>query len=233
MKTLAFVFLVLTMAGAANGDTAYTLGHSDDTVMVPAQGDDCSEGVLFHNHDGSAENGYAWSGAGTVPPYYGAFAEAYDLGGGTVVCGAYWLSQIGYFSGEPMDCYVWEGGVTTEPGDVLCMIPGVVPGNVPLWPDCGQNDVEIGCCVSGEFTVGYWADFSDQAPQFYICVDEDGPGGYPWTCVAPDIGYPTGWQHPGMVWGDMTISMCIGAYFGDDPSPAESRTWGSVKALFE
>ena len=230
MKKLAVVLAVATLIVVAHAGTYEDLGYREDTVMHPAQGDDCIS-VLYENHDGSCENAYCYAW-GYEPPYFGAFAEAYDLGPGIVECGAYWFTQIGYFTGEPMDCYVWEGGVTTDPGDVVCLITGVVPDNVPYWPDCGQNDVELGCCVEGEFTVGFWADFSDQACQWYICADINGPGGYPWTCVAPGIGYPTGWNHVEVVFGP-TASLCLGVYFAEDPSPAESQTWGSIKALFE
>ncbi|MBD3236255.1 MAG: hypothetical protein GF330_06110, partial [Candidatus Eisenbacteria bacterium] len=132
-------------------------------------------GTLFCHHDGSAENAYGWS-FGWTEPSCGAFAEAFGLGYGRVVCGAYWCSQIGWFYGEPMDAYVWAGGGTREPGEVLCLIPGVALDNVPYWPDCGQDDVPIDCCVSGEFTAGWWADFTEQPLQWYICADEDGPG---------------------------------------------------------
>ncbi|MBD3236628.1 MAG: hypothetical protein GF330_07985 [Candidatus Eisenbacteria bacterium] len=43
---------------------------------------------------------------GWKEPYDGAFAEAFDLGCGRVVCGTYWFSQIGWFYGEPLDAYV-------------------------------------------------------------------------------------------------------------------------------
>jgi hypothetical protein len=233
MKRLATLLAVLAMVGLANADSDHSLGYSEETVMFPAQGDDCSDGVFICNHDGSCENGYCWDQGGTGPPYYGAFAEGYDLGAGTIVCSAYWLTQIGYVMGATLDAYVWDGGVSEEPGDVLCLVPGVLPENIPFWPECGQNDVEIGCCVSGEFTIGWWADWAPSwICQWYCCIDENGPAGYPWTCVLPDVGYPSGWQHLNVIWGS-GVSTCIGVYFGDDPSPAESQTWGTIKALFE
>jgi hypothetical protein len=201
--------------------------------LIPSQSDDCSEGELIHNFDGSIESGYCWDMGGVSPPYFGAYAEAYDLGVGCIVCGAYWFTQIGYFLGNPMDAYVWEGGITAEPDGVLCLIPGVVPSNIPYWPECGQNDVQMGCCVSGEFAVGWWADWSPQfLCEWYICADTDGPVQHPWTCVQPGTGYPSYWQHvydivPGC------SSLAIGVYFTEEPSPVTSETWGAVKAFFQ
>ncbi|MBD3236627.1 MAG: hypothetical protein GF330_07980 [Candidatus Eisenbacteria bacterium] len=114
---------------------------------------------------------------------------------------------------------------------MLCLIFGVELDNLPYWPDCGQNDVPVDCCVLGEFTVGWWADFTEQPLQWCICADEDGPGGYPWTCVMPGLGYPTGWNHPEVVFGTCQ-SLLIGAYFAEDPSQLASPSWGRIKALF-
>jgi hypothetical protein len=47
----------------------------------------------------------------------------------------------------------------------------------------------------------------------------------------PGIGYPSGWQHPNVVYPDCA-SMGIGVTITDDPSPAESETWGAIKSLF-
>ena len=71
--------------------------------------------------------------------------------------------------------------------------------------------------------------------------DLDGAGGHPWTCVAPGLQWPSGWQDPSIVY-EPTRSMGIGVYFGRDPAGVEelpevqqlpqSPTWGTVKELF-
>ncbi|MBD3237405.1 MAG: hypothetical protein GF330_11925 [Candidatus Eisenbacteria bacterium] len=237
--TLLALMVLLIPAGAA---AQTQIGHGDSASLRDDPTSNCAIGSLCRNDDGSAENGYSWDFAGTQEPYYGAFAESYDLGPGTVSCGAYWFTQIGYFYGRPMDAYVWEGGVTGEPGAVLCMLPQVVPTNVPFWPDCGKNDFSLDCDVTGEFTVGYWADFSDHAQEWFICADENGPGGHPWTCIAPGIGYPSGWQPVTVVFEECR-SLLIGAHFIPrepsgveelpiDAPPAISSAWGRVKTLF-
>jgi hypothetical protein len=58
----------------------------------------------------------------------------------------------------------------------------------------------------------------------------DGPGGHPWTCIAPGIGYPSGWQDPSVVWGE-TQSMGCSVNF-EQSTPIEPATWAVVKALF-
>jgi hypothetical protein len=231
MKKFATLLAVLAMVGMASADNYGVLGYSEDTVMQSDMGDQCT-GIPIYNHDYSCENGYCWQFGGIVPPYYGCWAEAYDVGPTNVECGLYWLTQIGYYMGRPMDCYVWDGGVYGPPSGVLCVVPGITGLNIGFWPDCTLNEVEINCCVTADFTIGYWADFSNEVCQWYCCADENGFGGYPWTCYAPGIGYPTGWGPPNYAFPSC-ISMCIGATINDDPSPAEAQTWGSIKALFE
>lgn len=233
-----YLLLVLLLASgvvteACHAGSGHDLGASESTAMRASPRDDCSAAELTYNYDGSIENGYCWDMGGVSPPYYGAFAEAYDLGPGCVVCAAYWFTQVGYFSGNAMDAYVWDGGVTGEPGSVLCLVPGFVPENIPYWPECGQNDIAIACPVSAQFTVGWWADWSPEFQcEWYICSDESGPVRHPWTCVQPGVGYPSSWQHAYEVFPGCS-SMAIGVYFSSEPSPVESRSWGAIKFLFE
>ena len=230
MKKFATLLAVLALVGAASADNYASLGYSEDTITSGDQSDQCV-GVLIYNHDYSFENGYCWQLGGCVPPYYGAFGEGFDVGAVNVECGMYWFSQQGYYNGFPMDAYVWEGGVSGPPGGVLCVVPGVTGLNIGFWPSCTMSEVEIGCCVGGEFTVGYWVDFSIELCQWFICADQNGFGGFPWTNIAPGIGYPTGWQDPTIIWGT-TQSLGFGATLTDHPSAPESRTWGAVKDLF-
>jgi hypothetical protein len=86
--------------------------------------------------------------------------------------------------------------------------------------------------VSGDFTVGYWGDFPGSYALFFCAADENGPGGHPWTCIAPGIGYPSGWQNPSVIepWAQVKALGC-GVYF-EQGTPVESETWGALKALF-
>ncbi len=106
-----------------------------------------------------------------------------------------------------------------------------VPGVIATWPQISQHDIEIGCPVVGPFTFGYWADFSISINEFYIAADENGPGGHPWTNIAPGLGYPTGWHHPGLLWG-ATQALGLGAYFVESTTPVTSTTWGRIKSLY-
>ena len=228
MITAIIVVCVATPPTAAQE----SIGYSEETHLLAPLQEDCS-GTLFANHDDSFENGFCWSYGGYVPPYYGAFGESFDLGAGQVECGAFWFTQVGYYTGEPMDVYVWEGGVSGPPGTVLWMVGETqVPGDIAFWPDISQHDVPVELAVDGEFTVGFWVDFSSQVCQWYVAADVNGPGGYPWVCIAPGIGYPTGWQNPEIVWGPVQ-SLGFGVYFEGGASPTRQRTWGSIKALFE
>ncbi len=229
---LTAVLLSTCPATARIDPFALELSHRVDTsILPPVPGRDCGDS-LFVNHDGSFENGYCWSYGGYVPPYYGAFGEGLDLGNGEVTCGAFWFTQIGYYFGQPMDVYIWEGGVSDPPGAVLWVAYNVpVPGEVAFWPEVSQHDVEIAFPVSGEFALGFWVDFSASTCQYFLAADENGPGGHPWVNIAPGIGYPTGWADPSMVWGH-TESLGLGAYFVESPTPVTSQTWGRIRALF-
>ena len=188
-------------------------------------------GPLFVHHNDTFENGSCWAFSACWPPYYGAWGEAFDLGPGVVDCGAYYFTRTGLLVDYRMDVYIWEGGVATSPGDVLCLVPSVPVDDVSQWPEWSQHDVEIGCELGGEFTIGYWVDFSCQSCQWLTLFDGDGSSGHPWTNIAPGVGYPTGWQSVTVLWPDCR-SLGIGAYFSEHCSPIEAPTWGQVKMLF-
>jgi len=229
LLTLAIVLLAALPAGASN---AVSLGYSDRTTIVGPGTDACASGVLIHDHDGSFEDAYSWQYGGVLSPYYGAIGEAYDLGAGTIACGAYWLTGLyGYEPPMAADLYVWEGGVGSAPGAVVSMLPSVQFEGIPQWPTIGECDVDLGIPVAGPFTLGYWPIWPGAIADFFCAADLDGPPGHPWTCIAPGIGYPSGWQDPSIVWGP-TSAMGCGAYFEGDPTPAQSPTWGAIRAMF-
>jgi len=220
-------------ASAAGASNAVSLGYSDKGAVIDSDAESCpGGGWLVANHDGTFENGYAWQYAGIQPPYYGAFGEGIEGFQWTVACVALWVStEPGYFSGQTCDVYIWDGGVDSPPTSVLGMVAGVVLGNVPVWPMCGENDVWINMGVHGDFTVGYWGNWPGGHAAYYCGADLSGSGGHPWTWIAPGVGYPTGWNDPSIVWGP-TRSMGCGAWFAH-PASVEARSWGSIKALFE
>jgi hypothetical protein len=230
MARLAILIGALLLAVMPSGaSNAVSLGYSDETTIVGPERE-CSGGTLVYNHDGSFENGYMWQYGGCQHPYYGALGEAYDLGAGTISCGAFWLTTIDWWFGEEADCYIWQGGIGSDPGAVLTVVTGVLFTNLPLWPGVGQNDVDMSVAATGPFTVGYWGDCPGAASIFFCAADENGPRGHPWTCIAPGTVYPSGWQDPAVVWPGAR-SMGCGVYF-EQATPVESETWGAVKALF-
>jgi hypothetical protein len=233
MARLAILIGALLLAAMpVTASNAVSLGYSDETTITGPGTDACASGTLIYNHDESFENGYAWQYGGSVPPYYGAFGEGYDLGYGVVRCGSFWVSGLQPPPvGALADCYIWLGGIETDPGEVLAVVTGVEFMNVPCWPGVGRNDIEIGVGVPGAFTVGYWGDWQSAYGTFFCAADENGPGGHPWTCIAPGQGYPSGWQDPAIVWPDAKALGC-GVYFESHPTAAESPTWGAIKAMF-
>jgi hypothetical protein len=205
---------------------------------------DCSDDEIQVNHDYSFEYGYCagdFGVEGVQEPYSGSLAEGFDLGPGRVDCASFWVTQIGYMWYEENDIYVWDGGVTREPGEVLALVPGV-PWDPPgFWPEFTRTDVPLSVCVTSDFTVGCWQHWFGGWCNEYICADLDGPGGHPWTHIAPGLQWPSGWQDPSIVFGPIQ-SMAIGVQFSQDPASVEdewedserpaSPTWGGIKALF-
>jgi hypothetical protein len=231
MKTFATLLAILAIAAGANAADFSSTGSGVETTIVTAGDDTCTQ-TLYVNHDGSFENGYCWQYGGIVPPTYGAFGEGFSLGGGCIECIAIWATQVGNYFGQTCDTYVWDGGVTGVPGNVLWTATGQAFTNIGFWPTLTQNDFACGYQVAGDFTVGYWADFSAMVCGWFIGADQNGFGGYPWSNIAPGIGYPTGWQNPTVIWGT-TQSLGFGVYFEEGgTSPVEAATWGEIKDLF-
>ncbi len=216
-----------------------SLGSCDETVIRPCDRE-CPGGTLFHNYE-ELVDAIGWGWEGIQPPYYGAFGEAYDLGEGTIDCATLWVTQMGDFTGQSVDLYVWDGGIDGPPGVVLALMPDRICENVPFWADIGQNDFPWGVPVEGPFTVGYWGNWPGEVCGFLIAHDMS-CSGHPWTYVAPGIGYGTGWIDPSDVWG-VVSSLGLGGFFSprtssveDFPAPdgsTQASTWGSIKRLFE
>ncbi len=232
MKKLATLLAVLLLvAGASAANIGNMAGGVETTVVEP--GTDTCVQTLYQNHDGSFENGFCWQYGGIAPPYYGAFAEGFTgLGTGYVECMAIWATQVGNYFGQTCDIYIWQGGVSGAPSTVLWQGTGAFT-SIPYWPTVGRNDFNVGFCLEGDFAVGYWVDASASVCPWYVGADLDGFGGYPWTNVAAGTGYPTGWQHPGVVWTSYyPQSLGFGVFFQAGMTPVEAATWGQIKNLF-
>jgi hypothetical protein len=236
MKRFVALFAVLALAGfaAANAAEPLTLGPGKGIAGL-GTGDQCT-GTLYYNHDGTFENGYAWS-ATYIPGtnWDGAFAEAFVLTAPqSINCVDIWLATLaGLYGGQPMDVYVWEDGIAGPPGAVIGMNLGYVLPYAPVvWAGAGTYDpyeIEMGCIpVTADFTVGYCGEFENNYG-YFILSDQNGFMGYPWTYVPGG-----GWDDPNVIssWVPC-ISLGFGVWLDAGPSPVESVTWGSIKALFE
>lgn len=230
MRLLIILLFLLCAASAVSADSFSTLGPREDIVVDEDVQGECV-GTRIYNHDYSFESAYCWEVEGCAPPYYGAWGEAFDVGPATVECGLFWLTNAGIIDSKPLDLYVWSGGINGPPSEVLLVVPENIGLHIGYWPTCTLNELEAGCCVDADFTVGCWIDWDNEHCYEYVCVDENGPGGRPWTYIAPGIGYPSGWQHPNVVFPNC-VSMGIGATITWGPSPVGSRSWGEVKDLF-
>ena len=233
-------FAILLLSGIAIGiatptlalEGAVSVGRGNG-IQAPRPGDPPCDGSLLLSYDGSAENGYAWSGGGEVEPYYGAFAEGYEAVG--TVCGAsFHFTQTGRYNGQLIDVYVWDSdeGDPQNPGAVILVTPGVAIAPPAMWPMVSQHDVALADVqVNGRFFVGYWGDWPGFVEGWYCAADLDGPGGMPRTNIAPGVWPEDGWQDLSIIWGS-TQAMGIGAYVHQTPVPVVLASWGRIKSTY-
>lgn len=230
-RSVPLVLTVMVLASPLHASAAQVSTRSaDPSAHAPAllDGSDC--GALLLNADGGYENAVSWEYGQVVPPFYGAFAECYsgDVGVCAVVID---YTQLGSWTGKASTVFVWAdaGGV---PGDVLCMKTTTLPS--PLsWPGVSRAVVQLdtACCVSGSWWVGVWGDWPNDAADYFVAADNNGPGGCPRTCIAPGLGFPTGWIDASTIWPMQALG--LGAEWNPCvPVPSTPRTWGRVKALY-
>lgn len=93
MKKLGIPFIAFLIFAGAGASGRGSLKHGEGAPSIPPADEDCTA-TLYVNHYNSFENGSSWSAGGIQPPYYGAFAEGFDLGAGYVECGARFLTQV-------------------------------------------------------------------------------------------------------------------------------------------
>jgi hypothetical protein len=241
---LLLTLVLFVPSGVFAQDPAAELGFRLDTEIAEGSGDDefCPGAVLIQNDDGDFENGYAWTFAGVVPPDYGSWAECYDS---DFVCGIQFLftRNPNDPTGQTMDVYVWESVADgspppgPDPGNVLCILPGISPWPIAEWPEISTHNIQVCCDTGGSHFVGFWGNWPGSVTGWFIAGDENGPEiGCPRTKIAPGIGYPTGWHH---VTDVQVFDRCknLGirefAGVGDcEPTPATEATWGQIKALY-
>jgi len=208
----AAMLIAATIAATGAAATDFSSIGPGDGVIVPGPDvNPCPPSSFFLNADGSYEGGYAWQYAGIVPPYYGAFAEGFGHIG--TICGVQLaLTQVGDYSDYPIDVYVWASD-GSNPDYVLSVTTGIHVGPPAVWPSISLHDIAItDTGVSGcDCFVGFWGNWPGAFAPWYLGADLDGPDGLPRTNIAPGIGYPSGWQHPSVVWGP-TAALGIGAY---------------------
>ncbi|MBD3334955.1 MAG: hypothetical protein GF355_05515 [Candidatus Eisenbacteria bacterium] len=215
------------------------LGPNPGTSIAPEPTETICEGATLIAHDdGSFENAVNWQEEGVTggPDYYGSWAQHFDS---DYVCGArFYLTQLEGFDGAAMTVFVWEATVAPNPGNVLCVIPGVTPPPPAQWPELSAFDVVICCPVEGSHFVGLWPDWPGATAQWFLGANESGLSfGEPRTKIAPGQTEESGWQHPG-IWEpfsdirNLGIREYAGMGIDCDASPAAATSWGAIKALY-
>ncbi|MBU1700113.1 MAG: hypothetical protein KJ970_07800 [Candidatus Eisenbacteria bacterium] len=230
--------LASTRVSAEDGN-ATSLGYHAGTQIIPRPEEICPGTTFLQNDDESFENGYCWRYGGCVPPNYGAWAECYDA---DYVCGIQlMLTQVGNFSGQSIDIYVWDYDADgnpppgPDPGNVLYMISGLIPDPPALWPEISQHNYQVCTFTNGPHFVGYWGNWPSGSCAFFTAADENGFGiGCPRTRVTAGSAYGTGWVPVNLAFPNcLDLGIREYAGMGDcQPTPNRSTNWGMIKALY-
>ena len=231
MKKLSLLLAAAALVAGVSANAA-NVASTGEGVGILNDNMDGSCGTLFFNADGTYENGYAWQYGGIVAPDYGAFAEAYDTVGLMACSVVMDLTQTGNDVGQTADLYAWEdaGGI---PGAVLGVATGYDPGSIAFWPSLSRHSGSITAKCADRTWVGYWGNWPGALSGWFVGADLDGFGGFPYSNLAPGIGYPTGWNNVSIVWGP-TQALGLGAEFVDcGVVPTENKTWGAIKNLYK
>lgn len=151
--------------------------------------------------DGTWEDAYSWDSESVIPPDFGAFAQAFSSELMITGVRMFLTAEVPH-PGQVMDLIIWndDGGV---PGTIACIIPGVDPGPVALWPEVSEHFFHITCTDHTPlFWAGFWGAWPEGPSGWKIAADLDGPGGgNAMTRVAPGLGFPEGWQPVSEVFG--------------------------------
>ena len=237
MKKLAALLAVFALVGMATLAIAQPaeLGFNLNTTIIygPTPDEDCSNALLDQVDDGTFENGYCWQYGGIVPPDYGSFAECYD---NAYVCSMEaGFTQIGGFINQTLDAYVWADDAGL-PGNVICVVTGVLIDAPAFWPSISMHLIDINCCADGPHFIGYWGNWPELACAYYVAADEDGFGiGCPVSKYSSTSGYGTGWMSVALAFPNC-MDLGLREYYldecGTEPTPTQDTTWGSIKNLY-
>ncbi|MBD3333917.1 MAG: hypothetical protein GF355_00190 [Candidatus Eisenbacteria bacterium] len=223
--------------------TGVELGYHDETRIIPSPREEfCPGTTLLQNDDGVFENGYAWRTGGVQPPDYGAWAECYDS---QFVCGIQFLfTHTGEYEGQTMDVYVWDDAPDgnpspgPDPGNVVCVLTGIDPGEPAFWPDISEHDIQVCCATDGPHWIGFWGNWPGENEGWFIAADERNPPivGCPRTNVYPGTGYGEGWTPVNEL--DLfprceNLGIREFSGLGDcGPTSLQEASWGRIKALY-
>ncbi len=214
--SMIVLLLLPLLAAAAETTITYSEGLSPPD---PNRGRDCDD--VKANHDGTFEGPYGWSFDAVAPPNGGAFAERFS--GPFEICEIQlFLGQTGNQSGQTLDIFVWQDDHTGNPGELVAQLTGIDPGLVSTWPVTSVHTIPLSVTVEGDWWVGVWGNWPGAELGWYLGADENGPGtGDSRTMIVSGQGYPTGWNHPGIVsaWSEcQSLGISVkGTIPGDPP----------------
>lgn len=154
------------------------------------------------------------------------------------------LSQIGAYSNQPADVYLWSNVhnlEADEPGGVIAVLTGNQLGPIAMWPEVSRHVIPLGHeeAMQGRWWAGFWGQWPGMTNAWFILADTNSSTspGCAMTYVAPDINYPSGWRSVEVAWG-ATNALGIGVQgeaitSGVSENGVRLSTFGRVKSLFQ
>ena len=147
------------------------------------------------------------------------------------------LTELGFSDSSAADIYLWDESAGA-PGAVLWIQVGSPLTLDVAWPDFARITVPVDPMlrceqITGDAAwAGFWGDWPDAPAAAFVGTDQDGFGPAGVTRIAPDLGFPAGWQDVSVAWGGITA---LGIGVLAEPcgqEPVLLSTWGTIKRLY-
>jgi hypothetical protein len=243
---LTVSILALSAVAFAANEAAQTGPIDSSMVYIPAGNNDKGTEIIpFNDGDSTLApgNGFCWQYGGVLswPDFSGSFAVGFMAGDASlsypILVESFKLG-LTTLSGHTATInlfIVGDNGGVPDDSDILWNEAVSCSGwTIPTWPSFGYTDIDVNpdLSVSEDWYCGWHPEWPGAAGQFYIAIDNTHTyEGRDWTYIAAGIGYPTGWNNTGVVWGGANNEY-ITCTVDPDTTAIADTSLGSIKAGF-
>lgn len=136
-----------------------------------------------------------------------------------------------------VDLYLWDdsGGA---PGPVVWMNLSAEVPDLGEWPSFVRVEFAVDpplrcdALIGTAAWAGFWGHWPGVAAEAFLGVDASGLGPAGMTRIAPDLGFPSGWQEISVAWPGVS-ALGIGILVEPcGPEPVLLSSWGAVKQRY-